>query len=131
MSKSYGNAIPRFATARQTEKLVARIVTDSRSPQQPTDPDRCTLVRLLRAFASRDTVAGVEARYRRGGIGYGEVKGLLAVEINAHLRPARERYLMLLADPAQLDALLEQGAERARRRADRVLVETMRAMGLR
>lgn len=35
-------------------------------------PDACTLVAPLRAFADRSTVAGVEERYRGGGIGYGE-----------------------------------------------------------
>jgi tryptophanyl-tRNA synthetase len=131
MSKSYGNTIPLFATARQTEKLVARIVTDSRTPEQPKNPDGCTLITLLRAFAAPDTVQPVEARYQHGGIGYGEVKRLLAAEINAHLQPARDRYQQLLADPRQVDGLLEQGADRARRRADRVLAKTMRAMGLR
>ena len=78
MSKSYDNTIPLLATRRRRRKLVRRIVTDSTPPEAPKDPDACTLVALLRVFADASAVAEVEARYRDGGIGYGEVKALLA-----------------------------------------------------
>ena len=111
-------------------RQIRRIVTDSTPPEQPKDPDTCTLVALLRAFADPATVAAVEARYRTGGIGYGEVKALLADAIDAHVAPLRDRYQRLLADPAELDARLADGEQHARRRADRTLARTMAAMGL-
>jgi tryptophanyl-tRNA synthetase len=75
-------------------------------------------------------VAAVEARYRAGGVGYGEVKALLAEVIDAHVAPMRDRYQRLLADPAELDARLADGERHARQRADRTLDRTMAAMGL-
>ena len=96
-------------------RQIRRIVTDSTPPEQPKDPDTCTLVALLRAFADPGTVAGVEERYRAGGIGYGEVKALLADAIDAHVAPMRDRYQRLLADPAELDARLADGEQHARR----------------
>ena len=39
MSKSYGNQIPLSATPGEIRRLVFRIVTDSRSPAEPKDPD--------------------------------------------------------------------------------------------
>jgi tryptophanyl-tRNA synthetase len=84
MSKSYGNAISLMAEPDDMRKQIQRIVTDSTPPAQPKDPDTCTLVALLRAFADPGTVAAVEERYRTGGIGYGEVKARLADAIDAH-----------------------------------------------
>jgi tryptophanyl-tRNA synthetase len=130
MSKSYGNAIPLMAEPDAMRKQIRRIVTDSTPPEQPKDPDTCPLVALLRAFADPRTVAAVEERYRTGGIGYGEVKALLAEAIDAHVAPLRTRYRRLLADPVQLDARLADGEHEACRRADRTLAHTLVAMGL-
>ena len=130
MSKSYGNAIALMAEPDAMRKQIRRIVTDSTPPEQPKDPDTCTLVALLRAFADAATVAAVEARYRAGGIGYGEVKARLADAVDAHVAPLRDRYRRLLADPAEIDARLANGEQHARRRADRTLARTMRAMGV-
>jgi len=130
MSKSYDNAIALMAEPEVMRKQIRRIVTDSTPPEQPKDPETCTLVALLRAFAAPATVAAVEERYRTGGIGYGEVKARLADAIDAHVGPMRERYEGLLADPSELDARLAVGEEHACRRADRTLARTMEAMGL-
>lgn len=130
MSKSYGNAISLMAEPDDMRKQIRRIVTDSTPPGQPKDPDTCTLVALLRAFADRGTVAAVEERYRTGRIGYGEVKARLADAIDAHVAPMRNRYQRLLTDPAELDARLARGEQHACQRADRTLARTVVAMGL-
>jgi tryptophanyl-tRNA synthetase len=130
MSKSYGNTIPLLAEPSVMSRQIRRIVTDSASPEQPKDPDTSTLVGLLRAFADPRTVAAVEERYRAGGVGYGEVKSLLARVIDAHVAPMRDRYHRLLADPVRLDARLAEGEEQACERADRTLARTMGAVGL-
>ena len=130
MSKSYGNAIALMAAPDAMRKQIRRIVTDSTPPDQPKDPDNCTLVALLREFADPGTVAAAEERYRTGGIGYGEVKALLADAIDAHVAPMRNRYQRLLTDPAELDARLARGEQHACQRADRTLARTVAAMGL-
>jgi tryptophanyl-tRNA synthetase len=130
MSKSYGNAIPLMADADGIRRRVRRVVTDSTPPEQPKDPEGCTLVALLRAFGDPRTVAAVEERYRTGGIGHGEVKAVLADAIDAHVAPMRTRYRQLLTDPSRLEARVAAGERHARRRADRTLARTMTAMGL-
>jgi tryptophanyl-tRNA synthetase len=130
MSKSYGNTIPLFAPPEQQAKLVRRIVTDSRGPQDPKDPDTCTLVALLDAFAEPATAQEVRGRYRAGGIGYGDVKAVLADELHATLAPLRDRYDAFLADPARLDAALQSGERHAARRAAETLQLMSAAMGL-
>jgi tryptophanyl-tRNA synthetase len=130
MSKSYSNTIPLMAEPAGMRKQNRQIVTDSTPPEQPKDPDTCTLVTLLRAFADPETIAAVEARYRTGGIGYGEVKARLADAIDVHTTPMRSRYRRLLAGTAELEARLARGEERARGRSDVVLARTMLAVGL-
>jgi tryptophanyl-tRNA synthetase len=130
MSKSYGNTITVMADPEHTRERVRRIVTDSTPPEQPKDPDACTLVALLRAFADEQTVEAVETRYRDGGIGYGEVKSLLADVIEQHVAPLRHRYEQLRAEPVAVHARLAAGEQDAVERADAVLARTMAAMGL-
>jgi tryptophanyl-tRNA synthetase len=124
MSKSHGNAIPLLAAPEEQAKLIRRVITDSRRPQDPKDPDRCTLVALLDTFADAAAAREVRGRYRTGGIGYGDVKAVLADQLRAALAPMRERYHALVADPARLEAALEEGERHANRRAG----ETMRLM---
>ena len=130
MSKSYGNAIPLFAPPEQQAKLVRRVVTDSRRPQDPKDPDTSPLVAMLDTFADPAVAQEVRGRYRTGGIGYGEVKALLAEQLTTTLAPMRNRYQALLADPARLDAALEAGERRANGRAAETVRRMSSAMGL-
>jgi tryptophanyl-tRNA synthetase len=130
MSKSHDNTIALMAEPEDTAKRIRRIVTDSTPPEHPKDPDTCTLVALLRAFADPDTINEIEARYRAGGIGYAEVKTTLADVIERHVAPMRRRYERLLVDTAALDARLEDGERHVTARADVVLARTMTAMGL-
>jgi tryptophanyl-tRNA synthetase len=128
MSKSHGNTIPLFAPPEQQAKLIRRVVTNSRRPQDPKDPD--TLVALLDTFAEPAATQQVRGRYRTGGIGYGDVKALLADQLRATLAPMRDRYQVLLADSAQLDAALHAGERHANQRAAETLRLMSAAMGL-
>jgi len=130
MSKSYDNTIGLMADPKATADRIRRIVTDSTPPDQPKDPEACTLVALLRAFADAATTHEIETRYRSGGIGYGEVKALLAEVIERHVAPLRHPYEQLLADPPALQRRLTDGEQHATQRADQVLARAMTAMGL-
>jgi tryptophanyl-tRNA synthetase len=130
MSKSYGNAIPLFAPPAQQAKLIRRVVTDSRRPEEPKDPDSCTLVALLDTFAEPAAAREVRGRYRTGGVGYGDVKALLADQLHTTVAPLRDRYEALLADPDRLDAALRAGERHANRRAAETLRLMSAAMGL-
>ena len=86
-------------------------------PAGPQGPGHLTLVALLDTFADPAAAQEVRGRYRTGGIGYGEVKALLAEQLHTTLAPMRDRYEALLADPARLDAALQAGERRANERA--------------
>jgi tryptophanyl-tRNA synthetase len=72
----------------------------------------------------------VRGRYRTGGIGYGDVKTLLADQLHTTLAPLRDRHQALLADPARLDAALQAGERHANERAGETLRRMASAMGL-
>lgn len=130
MSKSYGNTIEIFAEGKPLRKTVMAIVTDSSSVEDPKDPDRCNVYALYSLFATDEEKAALAARYRAGGMGWGEAKGLLLEKIEGYFAPARERRKQLAADPATAEAALKDGAERARGEARQTLALVRAAIGM-
>lgn len=130
MSKSYDNVIPLWDEPEALRRKVLGIVTDSRAPGEPKDPDESALYAIWQAFASPEENAAMRRRYAEG-IGWGEVKELLAQRIDAELAAARARYRALIADPGQIEDVLRAGAGRARARATPFLAELRAAVGLR
>jgi tryptophanyl-tRNA synthetase len=61
---------------------------------------------------------------------YGDFKAALAAEVTAYLAPVRERYAELRADDAALEAILADGAQRARAIASVTLADVREAMGV-
>jgi len=70
------------------------------------------------------------ARYRKGGLGYGEVKKALAEKFEAHFGPLRQRRAELEKDPGHVEEILKRGAERARVEAQKTLKKARQAVGL-
>ncbi len=57
--------------------------------------------------------------YRRGGFGYGDVKKALADAAERFFAEARERRLVLAAEPSRVREILAEGAVRAARKRGR------------
>jgi tryptophanyl-tRNA synthetase len=130
MSKSYGNVVPILAPPDELRRRVMAIVTDSRAPYERGAPEQCNVFGMFRHVGAPDEVAEVAARYREGGIGYREVKDLLYEALERLFREARVRYAELIRDDAGLDAVLADGAERARARARPTLAAVREAVGI-
>ncbi len=130
MSKSYGNTIEIFGEARALKKTVMRIVTDSKAVAEPKDPERCNVFALYSLFATAEEKAALAARYRAGGMGYAEAKGLLLEKINAYFATARERRKQLGHDAAYVEEVLRTGAQRARAEAQQTMALVREAVGL-
>ena len=69
------------------------------------------LIEIL-SVATGETFAQIEARY--DGKGYGDLKGDVGEAVVELLRPLRERYTELRADPGELERILGVGAAKAR-----------------
>lgn len=131
MSKSYDNTIPLFAGgSKALREAIMRIVTDSRLPGEPKDPDDCALFTIFRAFASEAETAAFRQALLEG-IGWGEAKQVLFERVEADVAPMRERYEAFMADPAAIEAILQQGAKKARALATPKLAALRDALGLR
>lgn len=112
MSKSYNNVIPLFeGGCAALDAAIARIVTDSRLPGEPKDPDSSSLTVIYNAFATpSEQIAFREAL--KDGLGWGEAKKQLADKIDAEIGPMRSRYDELMTHPNVLEDILQAGAQR-------------------
>jgi len=110
-------------------RKVRRAKTDSGS-EVKASPDKLAIVNLLGIYAAMTglQVAEIEGRYE--GKGYGDLKKDLAEVVVEGLSPIRERAQDLLDDPAELDRLLERGAEKAREVALPTLRDAWAKLGL-
>jgi tryptophanyl-tRNA synthetase len=130
MSKSYGNTIPLFAPEKMLRKTVMRIVTNSQSVEEPKDPDCSQIFLLYKLFASAEEQSALAARFRAGGMGWGEAKEELFRVINRELTPVRERFNAIMADIPALDTILARGAEKARQIASVTVKRFRKAAGI-
>jgi tryptophanyl-tRNA synthetase len=96
-----------------TRRKIMRAVTDSGSEVRAA-PDKLGVTNLLDLLAAvtGTEIADLEQRYQ--GQGYGVFKREVAEAVNGVLRPVRDRYAELSADPGAVAELLRKGADRAR-----------------
>ena len=131
MSKSYDNTIPMFAPRNELKKLVAGILTDSRAPGEPKATEGSALFQLYQAFATKEQTAAFAQAYA-DGIGWGDAKQQLFERIDAEVSPLREKYEALMAKPAEIEAILRDGAARLRAaHATPAMLRLREAVGLR
>jgi tryptophanyl-tRNA synthetase len=114
-------------TPDEIRQKVRKAVTDTDGEVRfdpEAKPGLSNLLQLMAAVSglSIDEVVG---RYER----YGPLKADLAEALVEALRPVRERYATFTADPAEIAALLDQGAEKASGIASKTLARAKEAMG--
>lgn len=132
MSKSDPNQ-KAFITLLDDPKLIVKkiksAVTDSDGIVQFDPENKPGISNLLSIYSilSKKPITEIEEMY--AGKGYGDFKGDLAdVVVNA-LAPIQEKYYQLI-DSEELDQILDEGAARANKAADKMLKKMENAMGL-
>lgn len=130
MSKSYDNTIPIFAPEKKLRKQVMRIITDSKRPEDPKEPQNDNLFTLLQFFASADRLEQIKQLYLNGGAAYGALKTELADLILDHFADARSRFYELMQDKSYIDRVLLEGAEKARQIGKPYLTAARKATGI-
>lgn len=130
MSKSYDNTIALFSSREQLRKQIMGIVTDSRSPGEPKETEGSALFSIYRAFADQEESTAF-AKAFADGISWGDAKQQLFERIDREIGPMRERYQHLIAHPAEVEEILQAGAEKARSMATPFMAELRSAVGLR
>lgn len=131
MSKSYNNVIPLFeGGSKALEQAIGRVVTDSKLPGEPKDPDSTSLTKIFDAFATPEEREAFRAELR-GGLGWGEAKKRLVNQIEAEIGPMREKYAYYTSHTDELEDILLAGAEKARKLSAPFMERLREAVGLR
>jgi tryptophanyl-tRNA synthetase len=129
MSKSYNNTIPLFDTEKRLRKMIMKIKTNSLGPDEPKDPETCTLFSIFKAFATTAETLDMEKKYING-IAWGTAKQDLFEYINEILKSPRRQYEELIQNPGDIEAILKTGAQQAREFSAPFLDEIKKAIGV-
>ena len=130
MSKSYNNTVPLFGTDEEIEKAVMSIVTDSKSPDEPKDPETDNVFALHKLFTEGPEFAELRDRYEAGKIGYKESKEILIKNILRVITPMRERRQALEEDKKAVLEVLKEGGKVARERAEKKMEKVRELVGI-
>ncbi|MEA3263021.1 MAG: tryptophan--tRNA ligase [Pseudomonadota bacterium] len=135
MSKSDPSDMSRINLTDDADTIMAKVRKAKTDPEPlPSDkgglegrPEAANLVAIFAAMAGESQDA-VLARF--GGEGFGKFKPALGELLVESLAPINARFIQLRQDRAALDAILRQGAEKARALAVPTLDKTYAALGL-
>jgi tryptophanyl-tRNA synthetase len=85
---------------------------------------------MHKTFTQKEDVKKIDIECRRAGIGCVECKKCLAENINKNLEPFREKRAELAAQPDHVRTVLNEGAARARKIAEKTMAEVREAVQL-
>jgi len=131
MSKSLDNCIYMADPPEVIRKKVHRMITDPQKIRRgdPGRPDICSVFQYQQIF-SADRIEEIRQGCQAGSLGCVEDKNNLAVALDQHLAPYRERREQLINDRAYLRDILSYGADKARPIAQQTMQEVREAVGL-
>jgi tryptophanyl-tRNA synthetase len=121
MSKSYGNTIALFATDEEIKKAVMSIVTDS-SGGVPVN------VRAIHELF-RDK-AYLDALYTEKAGKYKDLKEALVADVQAFIRPMRERRDKLAKNRNKVIKILSKGGKKAGKKANKTMERVKSSIGV-
>jgi tryptophanyl-tRNA synthetase len=129
MSKSRGNYIDIFLPEKQLRKQIMSIVSDSTPLEDPKNPDTCHTFALYQLLASEAEVQAMRENYLSGNYGFGHAKQALFELILSKFEKQRLRFDELMANPSEIDAALQIGAQKAQSVANAVLKRVRTKVG--
>ena len=129
MSKSYNNYINIFLPEKELRKVIMTIVTDTKTLEEPKNPDTCNVFALYQLLATDIQVIEMRKKYLEGGYGYGHSKQALFEVIMEQVKQERKIFEHYMNNKSDLDARLKKGAEKARVVAKKVLKRVREKLG--
>ena len=114
MSKSYGNVIPLFEDDKLIKKAIFSIKTDSRPMEEPKDPDEILVYEIYKSIASSNQLQEMSDGLLQGKLGYGHIKNMLLDAVINEIKDARDQYNYYMSHFDEVEAMLEEGASKAR-----------------
>ena len=129
MSKSRGNIINIFLDDKALRKQIMSIETDSKPLEEPKDPETCKVFAIYKLVASAEEIKQMTANYLGGNYGYGHAKQALFELVLERFKTEREKYQYYMANLAEVDNALAEGAAKAGKIADGVLKRVRNKLG--
>lgn len=132
MSKSVpvaGHAVWLLDDLKVAHKKIMRATTDS-SPAVDFETMGDGVANLLAIYQAFTETTGDQVRAEFAGMRYGDLKKRVAEAVVAGLEPIQRRYREITGDPAILERLLDEGADRVRPIAEATLRLAKERMGL-
>jgi tryptophanyl-tRNA synthetase len=130
MSKSRGNLINIFLPEKQLKKQVMSIETDSTPLEEPKNPDTCKVFAIYSLLATDEQTAELRSKYLAGNYGYGHAKTELLNLILEKFKTEREKFNYYLNNLPELDAKLQEGADKTRKIAAETLKRVRLSLGM-
>ncbi|WP_184477380.1 tryptophan--tRNA ligase [Rhizorhapis suberifaciens] len=135
MSKSDPSDMSRINLSDDDDTIAQKVRKAKTDPEPLPDnagslAGRAEAANLVGIYAALTGMTADAVCLEFAGKGFGAFKPALADLLVSTLRPLRERFEQLKADSAELDAILERGAEKARAAAAPTLAGAYEALGL-
>jgi tryptophanyl-tRNA synthetase len=128
MSKSYGNTIPLFASHEEISKAVMGIVTDSGGALSSSTLGIPANVYAIHKLFK--TEAELKPLYEANKGKYKALKEALIEDIDAFIKPMRERRAVIAQNMPEVEKILADGAKKAQEKANKKLIEAKKAIGV-
>jgi len=129
MSKSYNNTIPIFEEAKVIRKKVMKITTDAALIDEPKSIDT-PLFQLFSLFLDIDERNSLVSKFETPGSRYGDIKQDLFNKIMDYFEPFRRNKERLIQNPSDVIDILNLGAKKAQKSANKVLEKVRECTGI-
>ena len=129
MSKSIGNIINIFLPEKQLKKQIMSIETDSKSLEEPKDPETDKVFAIYKLIANDEQTEALRAKYLAGNFGYGHAKTELLNLILERFAKEREIFNYYMENIPELEAKLQEGAAKTRPVAQNTLQRVRTSLG--
>lgn len=130
MSKSYGNTIDIFSSPKILKKQCSSIVTDSTPLEDPKEWEDCNVFAIAKLFLDENGQKELQARYKKGGEGYGHFKMYLKELIEEHFKDAKEKYEYYGEHKDEVYEILDLGMKKAKKIAEEKMNKIRNLIGI-
>ena len=130
MSKSRGNIINIFLPEKELKKQVMSIETDSKSLEEPKDPETDKVFAIYQLIATPEQTEELRAKYLAGNFGYGHAKKELLDLILTRFEKERELFSYYMNNLEELEAKLQEGAAKTRAIAMETITRVRKSLGI-
>lgn len=110
-------------------KLAKAVTDEGKGPKFPETGPAANLVEFVELFQGHDRAMQYREEYKQTGLKYKSLKEELAGAIYEELKPIQERRAYFEAHPEEVEAILEEGKNYAKKIASETLREVREKMG--